>query len=499
MTSHSSRAHHRILLTMFIAVLVGAALLLTQRSLERVQLGLSDWPFDIAFFHALIASAAQGQGFTQTASTHELNGILKLSHAFFLLPAYVPLYALVPGLPTLIFTQIFQLLLTSVPLMLLALHLQLARSTTLLLTLSFLLSPPLIRLCLADFNPLMASLPLLAGTLWAMTTNRHRFALLLAILTCLVREEMPIVIAGISLVLWCFQRTSRRIALSTLVLAGVIFVLSAALRPRTSYYIPFFQPERLLELLASTDSPERYWSQKWTHLSSYIPAGLGSAVLDPVLWLAALPLLVYQLGVSRYEWWHWTGPYVHHLAPLLPFVATAAVFGVARAHRWAAALERRWTSVPKNSGQDGKIATRSVNALLSLALILQLPASIVAWEQPLGRLDAPDEQAQRTLQAQNVATLLAKIPAQAAVAADYRWMALLSGRPILYCYEANFGTKSGPTQDGMPAPGLDLVDFFLLDMRHAEWKTRMDAAPDFTLQATAGDYQLFRRKMPVPN
>lgn len=477
-----------------IAVLLSAALLLTQRALERVNLGLSDWSFDVAFFHSLIASAAQGQGFTQTASTHEFNGILELSHAFFLLPAYVPVYALVPGLPTLLFTQIFLLLLTSIPLMLLAQHLQLARSTTVLVTSCFLLSPPLLRLCLADFNPLMASLPLLVGTLWAMVTDRLRLALLLAFLTCLVREELPVLIAGISLVLWIFQRTSRRTALSILALAGAFFVLSASLRPRTSYYIPFFQPERLLELLLPADAPERYWSQKWTHLISYIPAGLGATMLDPVLWLAALPLLAYQLGVSRYEWWHWTGPYVHHLAPLLPFVATAAVFGVARAHRWAAAVEKKWEDPTEDSGQGGKYATRGINALLFLALLLQLPASVRAWEEPLGRLDAPDDQAQRASQAQNVATLIAKIPARAAVAADYRWMALLSGRPILYCYEANFGLKSGPAHEGMPAPGLDLVDFFLLDTRHGEWKARMEAAPDFALEATAGDYQLFQRR-----
>lgn len=458
------------------------ALLLVPRALERLKLGLSDWAFDVAFFHNLIFHASRGDGFVQTASTHELDGLLELSHAFLLLPAYVPIYRAWPELSTLMAFQVWMLGLSVVPLMALGLRRGLSPWAVGLLALSYCSAPPLLRLGLADLNPLLLGIPLLLGVAWALEAASRPVCLLLVLLACAVREELPILVAGVAVVQGLQGRVSRRRVLEVLAVCVLFFVLSAALRPRVSFYIPFLRPWELWsQALAQPDSGVPL-TRKLEHLSSYLPSGQWGALLAPVSWLMSLPLLAYQLFVSGYEWWHWRGPYVHHLALLFPLVALSSLEGVSRLKEWGGRGPSwmRW-------GPEG---------LLLLGVLMQLPSAEVALKEPLGQLDSADEQLMRASRARGVETLLAQIPPDAPVASDYVWMALLSGRPVQYAYQASFLEQSEVQEDGRMTPGLDRVTYLLLDETHEHWRQRMEHRAGWQRVASAEGYRLYRKELP---
>lgn len=456
----------------------------TWLSLERLRLGRADWAFDIAFFHDLIASASRGEGFSQSASTHEWDGLLQLSHAFFLLPAYVPAYAMRPGLSTLVFIQCLTLGLMLLVLFRLSQALRISSSIYVLMSLLVLTCPPLIRFGLADFNPLLAGLPLLLGLGTALLTRRLVPALVLALLACLVREELPIMVIGLSLSLSLFGSSRPRHALSVCLLAGVCFLASSYLRPRSTFYIPFNSLNALWELLQSPSSDGIPASRKLEHLVSFVSPGLLPTLLSPATVLASVPLLMYQLGMSRYEWWHWSGPYVHHCAPLLAFAILGLPLGIRRMEQFL---------VPRT-----RFAQHILIGILGVGLFCQLPSSLAAVQEPMGWLDPPSEQAARAEKAAAVATLLAQIPNDAPVAADYVWMAQLSGRKTLYSYQSSFEVQSHKDEQGRLLPGLDLVSYVLLDgsdeAPHLKWRQRLEATEEFKLKAEAGGYRLYQRQ-----
>lgn len=458
-------------------------LLLVPRALERVRLGLSDWAFDIAFFHNLIFHASRGEGFVQTASTHELDGLLQLSHAFFLLPAYVPFYWLRPGLDTLVTLQVLALALGVLPVLALAKRRGIHSWGLVLLAICYWSAPPLLRLSVADFNPLLLGIPLLLVVAWALEAASRPVLLGLVLLTCAVREELPMLVASLALGQGLLGRVGWRRVGEVVGVCLLFFAVGLGVRPRASFYIPFTKPWELLSLAEQVPDSGVPWSRKLSFLSTYLPAGLGAAVFSPLSGLAALPLLAYQLGVSGYEWWHWKGPYVHHLALLLPLVVLGTVEGVAR-------LGQRFERSPWLSrwGREG---------VLLVGLLLQLPDSWLALEEPLGQRDSADERLTRAERAEAVAKLIAQVPAEAPVASDYVWMALLSGRPVQYAYQSAFLERSQPQESGRITPGLDRVTYFLLDDEHTEWRQRLEADTRWSLVGEAAGHRLFKRESPL--
>ena len=113
--------------------------------------------------------------------------------------------------------------------------------------------------------------------------------------------------------------------------------------------------------------------------------------------------------------------------------------------------------------------------------------------QALGLADG--DQAFSEMEARNTALreLVAQIPADARVATDYLLIARLSGRPVIYCYQSNFGTSGVDGSSGRPIPGLDDVDVVLVDASHEAWVRRLEGEAAWRLVASGGGHHLYKR------
>lgn len=500
-------------------------------SLERQRLGLSDWAFDLAFFHSLIAHASAGEGFVQTASTHELNGLLGLSHAFWTLPLYVPLYRQFPRLETLLVLQALTLGLLGVALERLLERLAVGQPERVLLVMLLLSSPGVVRLAVSDFNPLYLALPLLVGLYWALERGRVVGLLVLALALACVREELPVFVGLLGLLSALEVHLLPRLAAwagrskggfeaapvssplehpaggetgrggrargaegsSLLRVMGVVGVaagvygLQVWLRPRMGYYLPLDRPLLLLSGLELPPGPPL--EQRLLALLSYCPAFSVLGLLASEVLLVGAPLLLWLTLRSPYEWWHLQGPYVHHPALLTGVAVLAGALGAARAFRWAGFLQAGWR--PAERGRGWRRGLWGAGLIL---LVWQVDASGDLLLRVVGRQDPPPEQQARAAQAQAVWSMLEQIPPNAPVAADYRFIAWLSGRRTLYSYQSAFALESRQGGEGPPVPGLDGVDWVLLDEAHLEWRARLEEHPSWRRVVQGEGYALYRRR-----
>ncbi len=487
----------------------GTAFGLSLAAIHRYHAGTGDWPFDMAFFHNLIHNAAFGGAFRQTSSTHEWNGLLNLTHAFFLLPAFVPFYRVLPRMETLLVLQSIALASGIFPVAALA-RLHGARSWTgVLAAACYATSFALWRLGLADFRPLLLSIPALLWLALALQRPSNLlWTLVAAVTACAVREEMPLLVAALATTTTLTSRTPRRTGGIVVLVALAWFGLQAWLRPRAGFYITFDRPVDLAASARWVATTAGEWNRQWKCVSDYLHPGFWPALLDPVVLVGALPLLFYQFLLSPYEWWTWQGPYVHHLAPFLAFVSAAGASGWGRIERWRHALlpRRPWV----------------VPILMAAALALQIPRTThrIAWT--LGLLDDPATRHARTAEMAAIDHLIAQIPPNARVATDYRMVARLSGRPVLYVYQAEFDpnltdrsgaprTHQEPSRDGQglsgtsgarafsqeseprTTPGLRDVDWMLILETHTDWIERLEESPNWAMVDQGGTYRLYQR------
>ncbi len=489
-----------------IATTIGLSLV----AIQRYRACSSDWAFDMAFFHNLVFNAAFGGGFRQTASTHEWDGLVNLTHAFFLLPVYVPFYRLAPRMETLLILQSAALAAGVFAVASLARSSGARTWTAFLAATLYATSFAFWRLGLADFRPLLLSVPALLWLAAALHRRSHiAWVLLATVVVCAVREELPLLVASLALCTLLARRGSRRAGFASLVVAIAWFGGQSWLRPRAGFYIPFDRPADLVQGAAWATSGPGETAARLSFLAEYFQWGFWPAILDPVLLLASVPLLFYALLLSPYEWWTWHGPYVHHLAPLLALVTAAGAVGWGKLE----AMARR--RLP---------AMAWIVPVTMLVLVgFQVPRTVHRVMWTLGFLDDPPARQARKMELAAIESLIEQIPGDGRVATDYRLVARLSGRPYEYVYQAEFapGRPEGPfdcSRDrgggaGGPGkwvaassrvgtairawkqrcPGLDGVDWMLVYDAHQEWMSVLERSEVWVEVDRGGSYVLFRR------
>lgn len=463
----------------FVLGFVGA--LLAGCAVLKYRAFLSDWPFDLAFFHNLIASAARGDGFAQSASVHEQDGLRNLSHAAYVLPLWVPLYAVAPRIETLLVGQAVALVAGAFAVRRIARSAGAAEVLALHAAGAYLLAFPMWRLGLADFRELTLAVPALLWMLAAMLDRRPWEVAAAALLACLCREEVPLLVIAAGAAMGLFGRTNRTSALSAVNVGLGWFLLLWWIHPRLGFYIPFRDPMLVLAQLGASTPADVPLDRPLGHLARYLPLALWPALLEPALLLGAAPLLVYQLAASPYEWWQWTGAYVHHCGPLLAFTAAAGAAGWGRIWRWTAGWGRwRWAPL----------------GVLLLALGLEAVATARSVHAALGLADGDAVVDARLERNRALRALLAEIPAEARVATDYQLIAHLSGRRSVYCYQVNFDVGGTDGSSGRVLPMLGDVDWMLIEGGHMDWIGRLDAEVGWEVAGSAGGYRLYRRSAP---
>ena len=280
---------------------------------------------------------------------------------------------------------------------------------------AYLVYPALQYTWLEYYEPVNLALPCLFAAYAAIREGRDRPALLWCLLALGTMENLAATV--IALGLWAILRGQRVLGRRLVIgsLAYVAFLLGVVfpwLHPGGYVYVHRLWgeggtlPGALAGFLVRLASPEngRYL------LALFVPAGLLPLLAPGTLLLAA------QLPLNLIAAW----PYAHeiryhYVAPVIPFVWLAVVETLARL---------------RHSGVGWRLA---MGALVAGALAGQV-AYASPWLVPRAGMDFWRGRAADRLERDAVLALLARIPPDAAVSADYRFLPHLVRREALFMF-----------------------------------------------------------------
>lgn len=431
---------------------------------------------------------------------------------------------------------------------------QLTRPMALALALAYLLTPQLQSAILTEFHAAPLAVPLILWAFWAIESKRLGHFVIATLLVAAVKEEMALLAAGVGL--WAFwilagapwaqfwitgegpnqsRIENRKLKIVPfLVMLGTLtwfylatFVIIPVHAPQiydtaesvyfgrygalgdspVDIFKSFFTQPGLVWQIATEPARVRYL---WGLLA---PFGLLS-LLAPELILLSLPLLFANL-LSAYPAQYY-GEF-HYSAPLVPYVAVSAAYGLGRLWRW---LSRK-TSGASASYQHMAAASISMMTLASFftnartalrpLLALGFTLWLLGWgaaayaEAGRGPLGGRYDPTPITAHARLLPRFLAQIPADAAVTATAAVHPHVSHRRYLYQFpigvaelgeagQAEWALLDVTTNTDM-APGdvkqavdtllagawgvVDGADGFLLLRRGATAKQLPDAFYDF--------------------
>lgn len=385
--------------------------------------GFRSYLHDLGIFEHLIWNTARGHPFDSSIYPVNYLGI----HFSPTLIVFVPPYLIWPDTRLLLLAQTVAIALGAVPLFLLARRWIGPGGPVGTAGLLALLNPYNLFLALTDFHPDALALPLLGAAFYGFETSRRRLGLAATALLVLVREDYALAAAGLGLYL-LGRRADRRLGLA--VFAGALLYLGlmigwvipaisgrpygfADLNPELGAG-PFglitgilTNPAATLAHLVSTPRPEyAVW---------LIGPLAGLPLLRPRHLLPGAPLLLRNL-LAAHPSRVWINR--HYQAAVLPAFVLAAIAALA----W---LPRPWA---RRLGAVALAATLAFNAYALIGLI-------GSGEIPLR--PAPRDTAYREA--------LARVPAEAAVAAGNRIGSHLAARRSLWFFPADGDLLADPS------------------------------------------------------
>lgn len=319
----------------------------SSKSIYHFRIGVT--LFDLAVFDQSFWNATQGTLFYTSLEGGISHFGRHFSPIFFLL---LPFYALRPDPTTLLVLQSIALGLAAIPLYLIA-HNRLGHAVpALAVGLVYLASPVVHDINIVnEFHEVAFAIPLLFLAFFAVETARWRLYWVAVVGALMVKEDVALVVAALGLYV-AFAAGHRRQGLATFLAATIWFIVVVelvmpALRGSLGP-VPFVgyeylgdgifgiawgvltRPGELLEVM--TAAPKREFL-KWL----FLPVGF-LALLAPRVLFVALPglfLILASTNPSTYA------IFERYVAPALPFIFIAAVFGVERLAGWGERLARR--------------------------------------------------------------------------------------------------------------------------------------------------------------
>jgi uncharacterized membrane protein len=382
---------------------------------------------------------------------------------------------------------------------------QLTRPLALTLALAYLLAPQLQSAVLTEFHAAPLAVPLILWAFWAVETRRLAHVLIAVTLVASVKEEMALLAAGLGLWawwrfwsldfgFWIADAQSKIQNLNSKIIPLALLTLTAL----TWFYLTTFVivPAHAVEVYgvaqsgyfarygALGDSPldilKSFFTQPgvvWQIVSEparlaylrnlLLPFGFFS-LLAPEILLLALPVLLANL-LSAYPAQYY-GEF-HYSAPLVPYVAVSAAYGLARLWRWigrrAAHTSYSFQHLPAAGvGMMNLMAFwRNARTTLRPLRALVLGSWVIAWAltgyaaQGRGPLGGRYDPTPLTAHHRLLPRLVAQIPAHAAVTATAAVHPHVSHRRYVYQF---------PLGLAAPVP----ADWALLDVT-----TNTDMAP----------------------
>lgn len=403
---------------------------------------------------------------------------------------------------------------------------QLTRPLALALAVAYLLAPQLQSALLTEFHAAPLAVPLLLWAFWAVDAGRWRQFLVAALLTAAVKEEIALLAAGLGAwAMWRAQQEAKNPSpalpkpgralaegqgargvvhnsqftihssrLSPLFLSGLLILILAL----SWFYLATFVivPAYAAPLYGVAESsyfqrygalgdspadivrsfftqPQVVWQiaiepARFGYLVGLLVAFAWLSLLAPEIVLLSLPVLLANL-LSAYPPQYY-GEF-HYSAPLAPYFAVAAAYGLGRLWCWLARRTDRTSAafqhLPAASGGAMAAAALLQNARTAIRPLLTvgLAAYILAWSGAnylaygRGPLAARYDPAPITAHHQLLERFVAQLPADAAVTATAAVHPHVSHRRYVYQFPMGLAT---------PAP----AEWALLDVT-----TNTDMAP----------------------
>ncbi len=418
------------------------------------------WGQDLAFFHQIIHSAANG-GAWSTPLLLEPRGFFEMVHTHLVLPFVVAIYALIPRQEVLLYAQAAFASLALWPAWKLG-EAAAPRGGGLLAALSLVMLGPFQGLAMADFRPSALFLPGLMGVL-ASAWDRDRAAVTAWALVAIAgRQEAIYLLASVALVLftlpwgppsdarfWKRWWGALHWRSGALILAICATAAAAFMAWKPAMFFHFNPLQRPDPAALSPD----HLADRLAFLSDLASSGLAFGLLAPTALVPLLPVAREMLETGR-EWGPVVGPAAHYAAFWLPFAATASIVG---AGRWL--------------GRPG------------LAMVAILNAVVLPWP---GLREGPT----------HLSDIAQYIPADAAVAADYDSIHRLAGRPVLWnTAQLRMAVDERPRGwvGDWPIP-LGAVDY-IVARADDPLATQLDR---WSTVAMLGDHTIWRRPASVP-
>lgn len=368
------------------------------------------WGHDLAFFHQILSSAAAGRAWASPILL-EPTGFFQMVHFHPVFVALVPLVAASPGVETLLTVNVAAVAGVGWALAGLATAVSGRWWAGPLAAAAWLVWAPTEAAALNDFRPAELLGTGLALTAWGVAARRPALWLAGVALTCSAREESAYLLGALGLI-WLvvpFDGWRRREGLAVAGLAAAWFAFMALTRPALFFH---FNPVAVLQGLGEPgpEVPAELVTERIRFLRGVACSGYLGGPLTPSLVLAAAGP-AWQLWTDTHREWHGVlGPYVHLRTPMLALWACAGTATVA----WVCRRRAR--------------VGAGLFALMVLANALALPED----RQRLRRQRESVLEASRSVEVEALRALVAGVPSDARVGTDYRLIAALSGREVLW-------------------------------------------------------------------
>jgi len=377
---------------------------------------------DLAVFAQVVWNTTQGRLF-ETSLVAEATNFLG-QHFSPILALFTPLYFLWPDARLLLVAQALIVALGAVPIYAYASRKLGGSPPALIVAAAYFLFPATQFVTLDEFHPISLAIPLLSLAGYALLTRRYRSALVIMAVSLLVKEEMAIVLAGMGLFVLLAHRRVRLGALMTAAGGVAAWLLLYVIIPglaKPGYAYVFtnrydYLGENLTDIVVHiVTEPQLVMPQllawpKTLFLVQLLGPLAFLPLLAPATLFLAVPTFAYLL-LSDYPFQYSIAH--HYTAPLIPLLFLAAVDGLDRLIRCGQAQGRDWRMAGR-----GLLLTGTL-----LGFLLWAPAPGGGRYDPTAfTITAHSKAGQR---------ILRQIPAEASVAAEWKFYPHLSNRRML--------------------------------------------------------------------
>lgn len=465
-----------------LVVAIGATYVLLQRAFYANTSFNVQWAQDLAFFNQIFYSALKG-GEWSSPLLLEPTGFFKMVHFHPIIALLLPFYAIWPEPSTLLTFNVLAVVIAVFPLTAITKEVTNSPWFSVSAGVAYLTWLPTQAAALADFRPMVFLIPGLMTLLWGASGKadlKHRLIMIIGALICFsAREEAAYIVTSIGIVLLMlpikgFFRLGQHTRLDGLILtiAGLLYLGFLLLFKENFFF--HFNPLTFFESASSNSPPSELTTERLAHLAGMVGSGFAPMLLSVPTILMAIPPLAYLLSDPAKEWHSFMGTYPYFRHILIPFFCAGGVIG------WSLVFTKYQLKKPS------QVALASSVLLVFTALdFYQTRKGVEAvWNN--NKINAGSVE---VIWLQRMVDL---VPDNGAVVTDYKMIAALSGRKVLWNQAHMYMEDGRPSHwtDDWPIT-LDIVDWAFLPDDSDLFKHMKN----WTLVEQRAGYQLWKKEL----